>query len=53
MQFSAAQNINEIYDSVDHEVVLSLLVHKVKPSFHVVKSIIINLLIIYAICFCR
>ncbi|KAF3554993.1 hypothetical protein F2Q69_00012353 [Brassica cretica] len=29
MQFSAAQNINEIYDSGDHEVVLSLLVHKV------------------------
>ncbi|CAN6842013.1 unnamed protein product [Brassica oleracea] len=29
MQFETAQNINEIYDSVDPEVVLSLLVHKV------------------------
>jgi len=29
MQFGTAHNINEIYDSVDHEVVLSLLVHKV------------------------
>ncbi|KAL0774392.1 hypothetical protein Bca101_039543 [Brassica carinata] len=29
MQFETAQNINETYDSVDPEVVLSLLVHKV------------------------
>ncbi|GMY15801.1 protein transport protein Sec24-like At3g07100 [Fagus crenata] len=29
LQYGAAQNINELYDSVDHEVVLSLLVHKV------------------------
>lgn len=29
LQFGAAQNINELYDSVDSEVVLSLLVHKV------------------------
>ena len=33
MQFETAQNINEIYDSVDPEVVLSLLVHKVKYHF--------------------
>lgn len=29
LQFGTAQNINEIYDSVDPEVVLSILVHKV------------------------
>ncbi|KAJ7948001.1 sec23/sec24 transport family protein [Quillaja saponaria] len=29
LQFGTAKNINEIYDSVDPEVVLSLLVHKV------------------------
>lgn len=29
MQFAAAQNINEVYDSVDPEAVLSILVHKV------------------------
>nr|XP_023915543.1 protein transport protein Sec24-like At3g07100 [Quercus suber]POF06666.1 protein transport protein sec24-like [Quercus suber] len=29
LQFGAAQNVNELYDSVDPEVVLSLLVHKV------------------------
>ncbi|XP_010557420.1 PREDICTED: protein transport protein SEC23 [Tarenaya hassleriana] len=29
MQFGTARNINELYDSVDSEVVLSLLVHKV------------------------
>lgn len=29
VQFGAAQNINELYDSCDPEVVLSLLVHKV------------------------
>ncbi|XP_076893991.1 protein transport protein SEC23 D-like [Bidens hawaiensis] len=29
MQFGVAHNFNELYDSVDHEVVLSILVHKV------------------------
>ncbi|XP_024987172.1 protein transport protein Sec24-like At3g07100 isoform X1 [Cynara cardunculus var. scolymus] len=29
MQFGVAHNINELYDSVEHEVVLSILVHKV------------------------
>lgn len=29
MQYGTAQNINELYDSVDPEPVLSLLVHKV------------------------
>ncbi|XP_057955400.1 protein transport protein SEC23 D [Malania oleifera] len=29
LQFASAQNINELYDSVDPEVVLSLLIHKV------------------------
>lgn len=29
LQFAAAQNINELYDSVDPEAVLSVLVHKV------------------------
>lgn len=29
LQFGTAQNITELYDSVEHEVVLSLLVHKV------------------------
>ncbi|KAI7731431.1 hypothetical protein M8C21_007801 [Ambrosia artemisiifolia] len=29
MQFGVARNFNELYDSVDHEVVLSILVHKV------------------------
>ncbi|KAF3439416.1 hypothetical protein FNV43_RR17694 [Rhamnella rubrinervis] len=29
LQFGTAQNVNELYDSVDPEVVLSLLVHKV------------------------
>ncbi|KAK4440604.1 putative protein, mitochondrial [Sesamum alatum] len=28
LQFATAANINEIYDSVDHEVVLSILVHE-------------------------
>jgi len=53
MQFGTAHNINEIYDSVDHEVVLSLLVHKVKviSCFYLGsserKESIINLLIMY------
>lgn len=29
LQYTASQNLNELYDSVDPEVVLSLLVHKV------------------------
>lgn len=29
LQYGAARNINELYDSVDPEVVLSILVHKV------------------------
>lgn len=54
MQFGTAQNINEIYDSVDHEVVLSLLVHKVKviscfyPGSSEKNEPTINMLIIYA-----
>lgn len=32
LQFGAARNINELYDSVDPEVVLSILVHKVISS---------------------
>lgn len=33
LQYGTAQHINELYDSVDPEVVLSLLVHKVITSF--------------------
>ncbi|KAF3948436.1 hypothetical protein CMV_025565 [Castanea mollissima] len=42
LQFGAAQNVNELYDSVDPEVVLSLLVHK-----SVVFSNKLNLLIVF------
>lgn len=31
VQFEAARNINEIYDTVDPEVILSILVHEVNP----------------------
>lgn len=33
MQFTIGVNISEIYDSVDSEVVLSILVHKVLCKF--------------------
>lgn len=32
MQYGTAGNINELYDTVDSEVVLSILVHKVNSS---------------------
>ena len=33
LQFGTARNMNELYDNVDSEVVLSILVHKVSPHF--------------------
>lgn len=33
VQFEAARNINEIYDTVDPEVILSILVHEVNSNF--------------------
>lgn len=32
LQFGAARNINEIYDTVDPEVILSILIHEVRSN---------------------
>lgn len=47
LQFGTARNINELYDSVDPEAVLSILVHKVHFLFSACSCILITWLLYF------
>ena len=52
LQYSTARDINDLYDSVDSEVVLSILVHKVF-CYHLLLKCLKQYMMVLVIVWCR